>query len=807
MKDLIFRNICSDKYSLQNYLSGEHVSIDSIKDNLFIMERELDYNKPDHYFKLRRQKVFDEIVSLKSLILSSFKELDKEFLSFDGKQINVVSGKFELWQDLITKTPPLPIIAFNLNNHLNIKGLSPNEVSTFTLIEKIKSVIGSSTLPYPKHLLLESLVKRYNLSDLHIHLNGSTEVAYVWLSALKTPKLFYNKFQKSFSDKKVKEQFDQVEYGLTPRKIYTSLVIASNIREQLCRSMYPPLNTKTKSTLKNVKLYKLQNDEDRMFTKHPLSYLSNYKGNCHDIYLECLFFMKAFNYIKKKKSSHFASFFHLYLLLYGFFNKLITHQKEQNGFDQFQKITKNELRALIEENYESRFSQLCGENNASSISLIEGRFAPKKSVSENLSLLNSIFKGFSSYNNINNFDIFSTKSKEINSKNRPKLKLVAHFIKYQDNILKNTSLLILKVRHHQLRNDLIIKAKALTTAMSHSNFIKKNLVGIDAAANELEAPPEVFAPCYRYCRNKGINNFTYHVGEDFIHIISGLRAIYEAITFLDLKEGDRIGHATALGLCPELWLKRIGDEIVISQGEWLDNLVFIYFLLAGSNNSNLFPMELIRLEIEKYFTNIYSYDSEKCNISILIKAWQLRFLDPFASFYPSEKEDKLYKEERIEWILAEKYKNKYPGAYNLFKQYHSPKYLKKYNEKIFLDLKNLFGSSTVSVIKEIQNLVSHEIHEKEVVIESMLTSNLRISVYNSYKEHHLWRWLGISEDKYDTNLPVCIGSDDPGIFSTNIKNEYTHIYEQLVFQQKKSHQEAADIIESLIKNGEAFAFE
>lgn len=84
----------------------------------------------------------------------------------------------------------------------------------------------------------------------------------------------------------------------------------------------------------------------------------------------------------------------------------------------------------------------------------------------------------------------------------------------------------------------------MNTNSSYAKFV----TGADAAASEFDTPPEVFAPSFRRLRKNGIRHFTYHAGEDFFHILSGLRAIYEAIEFLGLQAGDRIGHATAAGV-------------------------------------------------------------------------------------------------------------------------------------------------------------------------------------------------------------------------------------------------------------------
>lgn len=71
------------------------------------------------------------------------------------------------------------------------------------------------------------------------------------------------------------------------------------------------------------------------------------------------------------------------------------------------------------------------------------------------------------------------------------------------------------------------------------------------------------------------------MGEDFLHLVSGIRATVEAVDFLSLGDGNRVGHAIALGIDPQLWLDRTGERITVPRSEWLDNLVFAGTLLAG----------------------------------------------------------------------------------------------------------------------------------------------------------------------------------------------------------------------------------
>ena len=81
----------------------------------------------------------------------------------------------------------------------------------------------------------------------------------------------------------------------------------------------------------------------------------------------------------------------------------------------------------------------------------------------------------------------------------------------------------------------------------------------------------------------------------------------------------------------------------------------------------------------------------------------------------------------------------------------------------------------------------------------MPTSNVRISFYKNHEEHHIKRWLC-----EDVKPLVVLGSDDTGIFATNLRNEYAHVYELLkknglpdreVFQMiKEMHEHAGTYI-------------
>ena len=98
---------------------------------------------------------------------------------------------------------------------------------------------------------------------------------------------------------------------------------------------------------------------------------------------------------------------------------------------------------------------------------------------------------------------------------------------------------------------------------------------------------------------------TYHVGEDNQDILDGLRAIDEAIFFLNLDSGDCLGHATALGINVEKEYRRVGYQISIRKQDYLDNIVWLYNKILYyeiPDQENL--LENQEKEFNKYFDEI-----------------------------------------------------------------------------------------------------------------------------------------------------------------------------------------------------------
>ena len=112
------------------------------------------------------------------------------------------------------------------------------------------------------------------------------------------------------------------------------------------------------------------------------------------------------------------------------------------------------------------------------------------------------------------------------------------------------------------------------------------LRGLDVAGDENALRIEWFSPVLRWIRthvhahregNMATPGFhlSIHAGEDYAHPLSGLRHVDETVRFCQMRSGDRLGHALALGIPPRDWCIRQGD-MILTVDEHLDNLVWMW---------------------------------------------------------------------------------------------------------------------------------------------------------------------------------------------------------------------------------------
>lgn len=332
--------------------------------------------------------------------------------------------------------------------------------------------------------------------------------------------------------------------------------------------------------------------------------------------------------------------------------------------------------------------------------------------------------------------------KEVLTKKEACLTLICHFIKQKDS---SDSGMSRKLRHEKFRESLRRDLEKVKRAWSLNNSkgIHTKMTGIDAASDELPCRPEVLGSVFREARNFGITNMTYHVGEDFYDIVDGLRAIDEAVRFLGLGSGSRLGHALALGMDSDSYYSKRHRYIIIPAQILLDNLVWMMFK-AMDHNIRLQPKTSLFICGE--FTALTeSLGYEECKEEQYWESMKRRGEDPAAADINTDQTtDRL-----------------------LDTYWYSTETRRRGNKALTCRLPESF----VEDVKKIQDSMFSEIEQKGLFIETNPTSNLMIGGFGQYINLPLFRFHSVGDKGH--KLPVSINTDDKGVFATSLSNEYS----------------------------------
>lgn len=398
--------------------------------------------------------------------------------------------------------------------------------------------------------------------------------------------------------------------------------------------------------------------------------------------------------------------------------------------------------------------------------------------------------------------------------------LIVHFIKNNDSKWKTCH-----ERHHALRKELKKQCISLMTLRRRSNIVYEKVVGIDAANTELDCRPEVFAHAFRYVkkhsddfpqydlvgniRRKSLH-YTYHAGEDFYDIVDGLRAIDEAVYFLNLSNGDGLGHCIALGIDPYAYYCGYDYNIVAKKQYLIDNIVWILhkvrlYSIAIPSSLEMYLLNHYRIMVfEIYGKNV---DFETYYMSMLLRAD-----DPF---YSSENSLELMSEVSDDWRScslnadeALKSIRSIKEVRELYHDYHFNKDVRERGDKIeCMKVKR----SYVECVRQLQDCMMFELGKLGIVIECCPSSNLKIGFSNRYEDQPIFRFAPIMSEK--RKMAVTINTDDLGIFQTSVDNEYSLLAIAAVKaknsngQRKYNKCDVVRWLEDISENGMKYAFD
>ena len=703
--------------------------------------------------------------------------------------------------------------------------------------------------------MLNSIYER-GLSELHFHLYGSSlNFDIAWLSLMNDVSNRTVDFDRL---KKLKFAIPRIYQTESSCSLYLQFIKASAIRVMLFMRL-----TKQKSQADENLLHMLiratTDDEARLFVPELSTLISSLKalcgrkyGNecidyairaelaerCYDesIYINTFLsgerwimykmFKKIFSQNRHDELSHL---FYAYLIIKERIRQEMIQLNDAPGFANFQEYQNRKCQFIKEGSVYEKLLVSSAISNVllnQNVNYLEARLSPKGLVADNIKIIDECDTlALSSQFHTLNPDLLNKESIEQHryDKLNKEFYYIFHFIKIPeaDHKFYDDTLDVAIPRHQHLRRTIKQQAQAINIIRKEHVCISNRIIGIDAASSEIGVRPEVFAQAYRYLkrysyededvmiRNTARNplGFTYHVGEDYLDIADGLRAVDEVMKFLRFGRGDRLGHSLVLGVNAEEYYKKKKCRIVLCKHDYLDNIVWLLNQIKTYNIQ--VPLSLIN-ELEDKYWRLYSeiyVDSAKNELlppSVYFQAWQLRGDDPKlysdmeleaeqeASKISSTNHKELQKE-----IFLKKLRHFQPltfwercgfnegaefttarnniKAVEAYIRYHfDPGVKARGNEKEEFKISNEY----IKMISLLQAAMRMEIAERHIAIETNPTSNKKIGTFKKYVDHPITKFynqdLELDYEKVRScpQISVSINTDDLGVFDTNLENEY-----------------------------------
>lgn len=764
-----------------------------LRQSLYLSNQPWQARLPDHVFDLGFKAAQVQGLHDGKLAATALQLLAERYLLVQHGQVHVRLEHFGEWQQsVVSRVSGLPIMAAMQALHETHGG----HLASLAIPRPLSERASHQLLPCvtPRDGTVEDYLSRTGLHESHLHLNGSTFAEHCWLRALTRPdreaKLFSQLWQeakRTAAGDSVRELARQHEQEFSPAQMRRDLLLARHIRGWL-------VHVATKGVVPATGFPQCADDlrglsPANLAPSLPFAFDLLRSTPAEQLRGELDWMTQLLS--QPVLAPQVDRMFHLYLLLQHQYRQLMVQGEELYGFDQFQKYTFTELRTPAEKSYVQRFLDMHGPHlQRSQTAYLEGRFAPKPRAAENAELLQRILADYLAYlkygitassephglaltRTLEELDL-TCELPAVRWPQRQQLALVAHFIKKEWVPSKGGP-----YRYYQLRRELEAQMAQLRITLRDHPRLLRWLRGVDGAANELHAPPEVFASVFRQAERAGLSNRSFHVGEDFPHLLTGLRHMFDALVLLNLRDGARIGHGTALGIDPNLWLARMPTTLHVRCGDRLLDLLAAWQLLRELPDC-LMQAYQVELELNALLPKVFATPISPKLFERAMK-WRGLHMGFLASIQRRLKwnwasaslADTLREEARM--VAAAKDEDS--DALGVLWTWQNDNGLWKKSEALIpVETSDLLFTSELYL--RLQQTLMKQIADRRVVVETLPSSNVRISQYESFDEHHAMRWMGVAGFTRPGDVPIMVslGSDDPGIFAGNLKGEFYQLY-------------------------------
>ena len=101
------------------------------------------------------------------------------------------------------------------------------------------------------------------------------------------------------------------------------------------------------------------------------------------------------------------------------------------------------------------------------------------------------------------------------------------------------------------------------------------------------------------------------------------------------------------------------------------------------------------------------------------------------------------------------------------------------------------------IIEALQQMLKKKLGREGIVIEVNPSSNTTIADLDNFRENQFYQMNKANDGQ---NFIICINSDDPAVFNTNVSNELAYIYYGML-EQNINREAALLWIDQIRKNG------
>jgi hypothetical protein len=271
-----------------------------------------------------------------------------------------------------------------------------------------------------------------------------------------------------------------------------------------------------------------------------------------------------------------------------------------------------------------------------------------------------------------------------------------------------------------------------------------------------------------------------HVGEDFDHLLSGLRQIYEPFEWGLVQRGDRVGHALALGLSLDEWCQR---NPWVRMRPW-DRILDIGFAYWALDTLKLHLesdcLEQMRIDARDALRRVFQGDEPALDpLEVARSIWlALPRTPPRMSAHGATTS--------ASGILA--------SAHQLKARILDDRACGRRALELSLPVET---KHDLGVLRVVHEAVHNCVAKWQVAIEVNPSSNLLIGGFRSIFEQPTF---------HTSELPITLNTDDPLTFGTALADEYAYAWAGMVVGSGQSPEVATRRLEDAARSSMRYVF-